>query len=189
MVISNWLGLWNVFVWGLVGEGAVWDGAGEGCRDHAKKQPGWVRSCDVIIGHLHLELNTECCISKDSKGFPKNITNNRGEKRYPDSKDLTILLKTYDASFLDFLRRCLVWVCQGVFDSGVSSSIRSFPTHLRVKVWEAVMTAQWTWTLELQGLQGASPSVAWSDCIHPPIVLCDLWGRGLWDAEAEAQRD
>ncbi|XP_006891428.1 PREDICTED: dual specificity tyrosine-phosphorylation-regulated kinase 4 [Elephantulus edwardii] len=45
----------------------------------------------------------------DSKGFPKTITNNRGKKRYPDSKDLTMVLKTYDASFLDFLKRCLVW--------------------------------------------------------------------------------
>ncbi|XP_012587699.1 PREDICTED: dual specificity tyrosine-phosphorylation-regulated kinase 4 isoform X2 [Condylura cristata] len=45
----------------------------------------------------------------DSKGVPKNITNNRGKKRYPDSKDLTMVLKTYDSSFLDFLRRCLVW--------------------------------------------------------------------------------
>ncbi|XP_029810188.1 dual specificity tyrosine-phosphorylation-regulated kinase 4 isoform X1 [Suricata suricatta] len=45
----------------------------------------------------------------DSKGFPKNMTNKRGRKRYPDSKDLTMVLKTYDASFLDFLRRCLVW--------------------------------------------------------------------------------
>ncbi|XP_033621481.1 dual specificity tyrosine-phosphorylation-regulated kinase 4 [Fukomys damarensis] len=45
----------------------------------------------------------------DSKGFPKNITDNRGKKRYPDSKDLTMVLKTCDSSFLDFLRRCLVW--------------------------------------------------------------------------------
>ncbi|XP_069346566.1 dual specificity tyrosine-phosphorylation-regulated kinase 4 isoform X1 [Eulemur rufifrons] len=45
----------------------------------------------------------------DSKGFPKNITNNRGKKRYPDSKDLMMVLKTYDTSFLDFVRRCLVW--------------------------------------------------------------------------------
>uniref|UniRef100_A0A9L0KAX3 Dual specificity tyrosine-phosphorylation-regulated kinase 4 n=1 Tax=Equus asinus TaxID=9793 RepID=A0A9L0KAX3_EQUAS len=45
----------------------------------------------------------------DSKGFPKHITNNRGKKRYPDSKDLTTVLKTYDTTFLDFLRRCLVW--------------------------------------------------------------------------------
>ncbi|XP_023559505.1 dual specificity tyrosine-phosphorylation-regulated kinase 4 [Octodon degus] len=45
----------------------------------------------------------------DSKGFPKNITNKRGKKRYPDSKDLTMVLKTCDSNFLDFLRRCLVW--------------------------------------------------------------------------------
>ncbi|XP_074125319.1 dual specificity tyrosine-phosphorylation-regulated kinase 4 isoform X2 [Sminthopsis crassicaudata] len=45
----------------------------------------------------------------DSKGFPKNITNNRGKKRYPDSKDLTTVLKTYDTSFLDFLKKCLIW--------------------------------------------------------------------------------
>uniref|UniRef100_H0WRK9 Dual specificity tyrosine-phosphorylation-regulated kinase 4 n=1 Tax=Otolemur garnettii TaxID=30611 RepID=H0WRK9_OTOGA len=45
----------------------------------------------------------------DSKGFPKNITNNRGKKRYPDSKDLTMVLKTYDTSFLDFVRKCLIW--------------------------------------------------------------------------------
>ncbi|XP_008823736.1 dual specificity tyrosine-phosphorylation-regulated kinase 4 [Nannospalax galili] len=45
----------------------------------------------------------------DSKGLPKNITNHRGEKRYPDSKDLKMVLKTYDTTFLDFLRRCLVW--------------------------------------------------------------------------------
>ncbi|KAM5252874.1 dual specificity tyrosine-phosphorylation-regulated kinase 4 [Hipposideros larvatus] len=45
----------------------------------------------------------------DSKGFPKNITSSRGKKRYPDSKDLKMVLKTYDSSFLDFIRRCLVW--------------------------------------------------------------------------------
>ncbi|XP_037600789.1 dual specificity tyrosine-phosphorylation-regulated kinase 4 [Cebus imitator] len=44
----------------------------------------------------------------DSKGLPKSITNNRGKKRYPDSKDLMMVLKTYDTSFLDFLRRCLL---------------------------------------------------------------------------------
>ncbi|XP_056655119.1 dual specificity tyrosine-phosphorylation-regulated kinase 4 isoform X2 [Monodelphis domestica] len=45
----------------------------------------------------------------DSKGFPKNITNNRGKKRYPDSKDLTTVLKTCDTGFLDFLKKCLIW--------------------------------------------------------------------------------
>lgn len=78
----------------------------------------WVVSCEVMGEYLRLELNTECCFFEDSKGLPKNITNNRGEKRYPDSKDLTMVLKTYDSSFLDFLRRCLVWVCPGVFACG-----------------------------------------------------------------------
>ncbi|KAM6162694.1 dual specificity tyrosine-phosphorylation-regulated kinase 4-like [Erethizon dorsatum] len=45
----------------------------------------------------------------DSKGFPKNITNSWEKKRYPGSKDLLLVLKTCDSSFLDFLRRCLVW--------------------------------------------------------------------------------
>ncbi|KAM8804031.1 dual specificity tyrosine-phosphorylation-regulated kinase 4 [Rhynchonycteris naso] len=45
----------------------------------------------------------------DSKGFPRTITNNKGKKRYPDSKDLMMVLKTSNSSFLDFLGRCLVW--------------------------------------------------------------------------------
>ncbi|CAK7299193.1 Dual specificity tyrosine-phosphorylation-regulated kinase 4 [Vulpes lagopus] len=59
-----------------------------------------------ISGHLVWICTPK---SKYSKGFPKNMTNNRGKKRYPDSKDLTMVLKTYDTSFLDFLRRCLVF--------------------------------------------------------------------------------
>ncbi|KAM6162689.1 LOW QUALITY PROTEIN: dual specificity tyrosine-phosphorylation-regulated kinase 4 [Erethizon dorsatum] len=57
--------------------------------------------------NIYLELSQHV-VFLDSKGFPKNITN-MGEKRYPDSKDLTVVLKTCDSSFLDFLRRCLVW--------------------------------------------------------------------------------
>ncbi|XP_067387061.1 dual specificity tyrosine-phosphorylation-regulated kinase 4 [Emydura macquarii macquarii] len=45
----------------------------------------------------------------DSKGFPRTITNSRGKKRYPDSKDLSTVLKIHDAAFLDFLRGCLMW--------------------------------------------------------------------------------
>jgi hypothetical protein len=85
------------------------------CKTEQKAAKTVVRSsvvqvdiCDVTDENLHLELNTECCIPKDSKGFPKNITNNRGKRRYPDSKSLTMVLKTCDTSFLDFLRRCLV---------------------------------------------------------------------------------
>uniref|UniRef100_A0ACB8EBA8 Uncharacterized protein n=1 Tax=Sphaerodactylus townsendi TaxID=933632 RepID=A0ACB8EBA8_9SAUR len=45
----------------------------------------------------------------DSNGVPKNVTNSRGKVRNPNSKDLSIVLKTYDVSFLDFLKKCLVW--------------------------------------------------------------------------------
>ncbi|XP_009899760.2 dual specificity tyrosine-phosphorylation-regulated kinase 4 isoform X2 [Dryobates pubescens] len=45
----------------------------------------------------------------DSKGFPKSITNSKGKKRCPDSKDLSSVLKTHDAGFLDFLKGCLMW--------------------------------------------------------------------------------
>ncbi|XP_030334800.1 dual specificity tyrosine-phosphorylation-regulated kinase 4 [Strigops habroptila] len=45
----------------------------------------------------------------DSKGFPKSITNSKGKKRCPDSKDLSTVLKTNDAGFLDFLKGCLRW--------------------------------------------------------------------------------
>ncbi|XP_008941197.1 PREDICTED: dual specificity tyrosine-phosphorylation-regulated kinase 4-like [Merops nubicus] len=45
----------------------------------------------------------------DSKGFPKTITNSKGKKRCPDSKDLSTVLKTHDAGFLDFLKGCLMW--------------------------------------------------------------------------------
>ncbi|XP_030645401.1 dual specificity tyrosine-phosphorylation-regulated kinase 4 [Chanos chanos] len=45
----------------------------------------------------------------DSKGNPRNITNSKGKKRRPNSKDLATVLKTNDALFLDFLKRCLTW--------------------------------------------------------------------------------
>ncbi|XP_073724755.1 dual specificity tyrosine-phosphorylation-regulated kinase 4 isoform X1 [Misgurnus anguillicaudatus] len=45
----------------------------------------------------------------DSKGNPRNITNSKGKKRRPNSKDLASVLKTNDRLFLDFIRRCLVW--------------------------------------------------------------------------------
>ncbi|XP_042608860.1 dual specificity tyrosine-phosphorylation-regulated kinase 4-like isoform X1 [Cyprinus carpio] len=45
----------------------------------------------------------------DSKGNPRNITNSKGKKRRPNSKDIASVLKTNDPQFLDFIRRCLVW--------------------------------------------------------------------------------
>ncbi|KAG9271960.1 dual specificity tyrosine-phosphorylation-regulated kinase 4 isoform X2 [Astyanax mexicanus] len=45
----------------------------------------------------------------DSKGNPRNVTNSKGKKRRPNSKELASVLKTNDPLFLDFIRRCLVW--------------------------------------------------------------------------------
>ncbi|KAM3850230.1 dual specificity tyrosine-phosphorylation-regulated kinase 4-like, partial [Diretmus argenteus] len=45
----------------------------------------------------------------DSKGNPRNITNSKGKKRRPNSKELSTVLKTNDALFLDFIKRCLTW--------------------------------------------------------------------------------
>lgn len=45
----------------------------------------------------------------DSKGQPRCITNSKGKKRKPHSKDLSQAIKTNDTNFLDFIRRCLEW--------------------------------------------------------------------------------
>ncbi|XP_066488418.1 dual specificity tyrosine-phosphorylation-regulated kinase 4 [Tiliqua scincoides] len=45
----------------------------------------------------------------DSNGLPKSVTNSRGKVRNPNSKDLNSVLRVYDGSFLDFLKKCLVW--------------------------------------------------------------------------------
>ncbi|KAL0612550.1 Dual specificity tyrosine-phosphorylation-regulated kinase 4, partial [Plecturocebus cupreus] len=61
---------------------------------------------EVLANAFHRE-NHSLRSQAHSKGLPRSITNNRGKKRYPDSMDLTMVLKTYDTSFLDFLRRGL----------------------------------------------------------------------------------
>ncbi|XP_029142451.1 dual specificity tyrosine-phosphorylation-regulated kinase 4 [Protobothrops mucrosquamatus] len=45
----------------------------------------------------------------DSNGVPKTVTNSRGKIRNPNSKDLNAMLKIHDGTFLDFLKKCLVW--------------------------------------------------------------------------------
>ncbi|XP_031420010.1 dual specificity tyrosine-phosphorylation-regulated kinase 4 [Clupea harengus] len=44
-----------------------------------------------------------------SSGNLKNITNSKGKIRHPNSKDLASVLRTDDATFLDFLKGCLMW--------------------------------------------------------------------------------
>uniref|UniRef100_A0A3P9M5T1 dual-specificity kinase n=1 Tax=Oryzias latipes TaxID=8090 RepID=A0A3P9M5T1_ORYLA len=45
----------------------------------------------------------------DSKGNPRNITNSKGKKRRPNSKELSAALKTTDPLFLEFIKGCLTW--------------------------------------------------------------------------------
>uniref|UniRef100_A0A8C7YMX1 dual-specificity kinase n=1 Tax=Oryzias sinensis TaxID=183150 RepID=A0A8C7YMX1_9TELE len=45
----------------------------------------------------------------DSKGNPRNITNSKGKKRRPNSKELSASLKTTDPLFLEFIKGCLTW--------------------------------------------------------------------------------
>lgn len=45
----------------------------------------------------------------DSKGNPRSITNSKGKKRRPSSKELSEALKTNDVLFLDFIHCCLTW--------------------------------------------------------------------------------
>ena len=54
-----------------------------------------------------VRLNKRCLNVADSKGQPRCITNSKGKKRRPGSKDLFQAIKTNDANFLDFIKRCL----------------------------------------------------------------------------------
>ncbi|GAB6028287.1 hypothetical protein CHUAL_002465 [Chamberlinius hualienensis] len=45
----------------------------------------------------------------DSKGNPRCITNSKGRKRWPSSKDLATSMKCSDMQFVDFVSRCLEW--------------------------------------------------------------------------------
>ncbi|XP_050408114.1 dual specificity tyrosine-phosphorylation-regulated kinase 4 [Patella vulgata] len=45
----------------------------------------------------------------DSKGNPRCITNSKGKKRRVGSRELHQAIKTSDATFLDFIKKCLEW--------------------------------------------------------------------------------
>lgn len=47
------------------------------------------------------------CVFSDSKGNPRCITNSKGRKRKPGSKNLAIALRCNDTLFVDFVSRCL----------------------------------------------------------------------------------
>lgn len=50
-----------------------------------------------------------CVSPSDSKNTPKHLTNSKGRKRRPGTKDLCSAVKTNDEFFLSFLSRCLEW--------------------------------------------------------------------------------
>ncbi|XP_014662858.1 PREDICTED: dual specificity tyrosine-phosphorylation-regulated kinase 4-like isoform X2 [Priapulus caudatus] len=45
----------------------------------------------------------------DSKGNPRCITNSKGKRRRPNTRDLASVLRVNDPHFVDFIRRCLEW--------------------------------------------------------------------------------
>ncbi|KAK8733542.1 hypothetical protein OTU49_006349 [Cherax quadricarinatus] len=45
----------------------------------------------------------------DSKGNPRCVTNSKGKKRRPGSRDLASVLKCSDTHFVHFIARCLEW--------------------------------------------------------------------------------
>ncbi|XP_063231512.1 dual specificity tyrosine-phosphorylation-regulated kinase 2 isoform X2 [Bacillus rossius redtenbacheri] len=45
----------------------------------------------------------------DSKGNPRCVTNSKGRKRKPGSKDLALAIRCNDPVFVDFVARCLEW--------------------------------------------------------------------------------
>lgn len=45
----------------------------------------------------------------DSKGNPRCITNSKGRKRKPGSKDLALAIRCNDPLFVDFISKCLQW--------------------------------------------------------------------------------
>ncbi|KAK4018015.1 hypothetical protein OUZ56_000085 [Daphnia magna] len=59
---------------------------------------------DNVIGHASRKR-----LFFDSKGNPRCITNSKGRKRRPGSKDLTSILKNCDPVFVNFVSRCLEW--------------------------------------------------------------------------------
>ncbi|XP_046688294.1 dual specificity tyrosine-phosphorylation-regulated kinase 2-like, partial [Homalodisca vitripennis] len=45
----------------------------------------------------------------DSKGNPRCITNSKGRKRKPGSKDIATAIRCNDKLFVDFITQCLNW--------------------------------------------------------------------------------
>lgn len=58
---------------------------------------------------LLLTLIDLVLLSLDSKNNPKHLTNSKGRRRRPGTKEFASAVKTNDENFLGFLSRCLDW--------------------------------------------------------------------------------
>jgi hypothetical protein len=47
----------------------------------------------------------------DSAGLPRIVANSKGRKRRPGTRSLAGVVRCQDSVFLDFVARCLEWVC------------------------------------------------------------------------------
>nr|CAI5847594.1 unnamed protein product [Callosobruchus analis] len=56
-----------------------------------------------------INLATRRRLFFDSRGNPRCITNSKGRKRKPGSKNLAMMLRCNDPLFIDFLAKCLDW--------------------------------------------------------------------------------
>nr|XP_022345958.1 dual specificity tyrosine-phosphorylation-regulated kinase 4-like isoform X2 [Crassostrea virginica] len=95
----------------------------------------------------------------DSKGNPRCITNSKGKKRRVGSKDLQQAVKTCDANFLDFIRRCLEW----------DPNIRMTPEEALQHDWikEGLVNRKARDSNRSQQKASHRPSPAVSDTDHP----------------------
>ena len=67
---------------------------------------------EIHVSHVPISSfcsDTSSFLCTDSRGAPRTITNSKGRKRRPGTKDLSYAIKTTDVAFLDFIRQCLEW--------------------------------------------------------------------------------
>jgi len=105
---------------GTVGlhHGSSWNTAW-GCHNECLKKKAllWyisqyvnTRKCYNYQGNVETINKINIYYFSDSKGNPRCITNSKGRKRKPGSKDLATAIRCNDTLFVDFISKCLEWV-------------------------------------------------------------------------------
>ena len=70
----------------------------------------WAGKYDNFKGNVKVIDEINIYSFSDSKGNPRCITNSKGRKRKPGSKDLATAIRCNDTLFVDFISKCLEWV-------------------------------------------------------------------------------